>query len=329
MSLSLRDKQTLYHSLAQLVRTGVPFPTALDKLAGTQRGGGRRLIRAVRAGIQAGKTVGESFARQRPAVTQLETSVISAVEKSGQLERGLSELSKYFGALEQARASIIKRCAYPVFLLHFGIIVLNVPTYVLKSPEAFCRETLTAFVFFYAAVAIIAMLAPLLRDAGAVSAAMDRLLSAVPLIGKVRRAFALSRFCTVYGLQLDAGVNVIDSLIAAGSASRSGMVRSAVDGAVPEVRGGAQVGPLLAMSGAFPADFVQSLIVGEETGSLDDELKRMSEELRQQALGTLEVLADWIPKLIYVGIVLYLAYRILSLVQTGIVQPYQSVLKDL
>ncbi|MEI9893039.1 MAG: hypothetical protein WDN28_03780 [Chthoniobacter sp.] len=79
---------------------------------------------------------------------------------------------------------------------------------------------------------------PLLRDFGAVSGVLDRLLNAVPVIGTIRRSFALSRFCTVYGLQLDAGINVIDSVLTAGRSSRSGSVRSAVDSVVPEIRSG-------------------------------------------------------------------------------------------
>ncbi len=328
MSLSLREKQSFYHSLAQLIRTGIPFPAALDKLAGTTRGGARRLVDATRSALANGRTVGEAFSAQRPAVTPLEASVLTAVEKSGQLDHGLRELSEYFGSLAQARALVIRRIQYPVFLLHFGIIVLGAPTLVLKSPRDFLREVGTTFLFIYAAAAIVAMVAPVLRDAGATSAAVDRLLRCVPLIGKVRRSFALSRFCTVYGLQLNAGVNIIDALIAAGRASRSGLVSSAVDSAVPEVRGGAQVGPLLAATGAFPTEFMQSLIVGEETGRLDEELRRMAADLRQEALGTLETLADWLPKFFYVGIVLYLAWKILVLIQTGIAPMYRNALGE-
>ncbi len=328
MSLSLREKQSLYHSLAQLIRTGIPFPAALDKLAATTRGGSRRLVDAARLALANGRTVGEAFAAQRPAVTPLEASVLTAVEKSGQLDHGLRELSEYFGSLAQARALVIRRIQYPVFLLHFGIIVLAAPTLVLKSSREFFREVGTTFIFIYAAAAIVAMVVPVLRDAGATSAAVDRLLRCVPLLGKVRRSFALSRFCTVYGLQLNAGVNIIDALIAAGRASRSGLVSAAVDSAVPEVRGGAQVGPLLAASGAFPTEFMQSLIVGEETGRLDEELRRMAADLRQEALGTLETLADWLPKFFYVGIVLYLAWKILVLIQTGIAPMYRDALGE-
>ena len=328
MSLTLREKQSLYHSLAQLIRTGIPFPTALGKLAGTTRGSARRLVESVRDALTKGRTVGEAFSEQHPAVTPLESSVLSAVEKSGQLDHGLRELSEYFGALAQARATVIKRLTYPIFLLHFGILVLGAPTLVLKSGSAFIHEVGGAFVVLYAAVAIVAMLTHVLRDAGASSAAMDRLLRAIPLLGKVRRSFALSRFCTVYGLQLDAGVNIIDALIAAGRASRSGTVKAAVDAAVPEVRTGAQVGPLLAVSGAFPAEVMQTLIVGEETGRLDEELKRMAADLRQQALGTLETLADWLPKLLYTGIVLYLAWKIVGVIQHDIAPMYKNALSE-
>ena len=328
MSLSLRQKQSFYHSLAQLVRSGVPFPKALDKLAGTTRGSARRLLDSTRKALASGRTVGEAFSAQRSEITPLEASVLTAVEKSGQLDHGLSELSDYFGALAQARATIVKRLTYPVFLLHFGILVLGAPTLVLKSGAEFVRETGGAFVVIYAVVAIVAMITPLLRDAGAGSAPMDRLLNTIPLLGKVRRSFALSRFCTVYGLQLDAGVNIIDALVAAGESSRSGGVRAAVKTAVPEVRGGAQVGPLLATSDAFPMELMQTIIVGEETGKLVEELKRLAKDLREEALGRLETLADWLPKLLYVGIVLYLGWRILGIIQTSIAPMYRSALGE-
>lgn len=324
MSLTLRQKQSLYHSLRQLVRSGIPFPKALDKLAGTTRGDGRRLIDAARKSLQAGHTVGEAFAAQPSIVSQLEIAVVSAVEKSGQLERGLSELSLYFGALNQARQSVIKRCLYPAFLLHFGILILNAPTVFTKDLQHYLRDVGTAFFFVYGVALIVALAVPLLRDFGAVNGLFDRLINAVPVIGTIRRSFALSRFCTVYGLQLDAGINVIDSVMTAGRSSRSGSVCSAVHSVMSELRGGSQVGPLLAASGAFPSDLTQALIVGEETGSLDDELRRMSAEFREKALSSLETFADWLPKFIYIGTVLYLAWKIV-----GIMQGYYSQLGKL
>ncbi|MEP6668991.1 MAG: type II secretion system F family protein [Chthoniobacter sp.] len=328
MSLTLREKQRLYHSLAQLVRPGIPFPSALDKLAPSARGDARRLIEAARKSLHSGHTVGEAFAAQPSIVTPLEIAVISAVEKSGHLERGLSELSEYFGSLHQARVKIRDRCAYPIFLLHFGILVLNVPTMVLKDAHQYWHDVGTAFFFFYGAILIVALATPLLRDGAEGIAALDRLLISIPLLGNIRRAFALSRFCTVYGMQLDAGINVIDSVQSAGRSSLSGLVRSAVDSALPRIRAGSQVGPLLAASDAFPTDLTQALIVGEETGSLDDELRRMAREFRDRALSALERFADWLPKVIYVAIVMYLGWKMLGLIQTTIVPYYRAGLGE-
>jgi type II secretory pathway component PulF len=312
VSLTLREKQSLYHSLGQLVRPGIPFPAALDKLAPATRGDARRLIESARKSLAAGHTVGEAFAAQPSIVTPLEAAVISAVEKSGHLERGLSELSQYFGALDRARQNILTRCAYPVAMLHIGILGLAIPTLVAQDAPHYWRQVGTAFFFIYGIALLVALATPLLRDFGAISSGLDRLLNAFPLLGGIRRSFALSRFCAVYGMQLDAGINVIDSVLTAGRSSRSGLVRSAVDSVVPEIRGGSQVGPLLAASGAFPSDLTQAVIIGEETGSLDDELRRMSAEFREKALSSLEVFADWVPKLITVGMVLYIGWKIIS-----------------
>src|SRR5207248_760947 len=102
-----------------------------------------------------------------------------------------------------------------------------VPTFFSAGASAYGRQVGMLFLIFYGLLAVVALAAPLLRDIGAVSAGIDRLLITFPLIGDIRRSFALSRFCTVYGLQLDAGINVIDSVLTAGRSSRSGLVRSA------------------------------------------------------------------------------------------------------
>ncbi|HEY3897945.1 MAG TPA: type II secretion system F family protein [Chthoniobacter sp.] len=329
MSLSLRKKQDLYHNLGQLVRNGVPFPTALDKLVHATRGETRRLIEAARQSLAQGHTVGESFAAQPEIVTPLEAAVISAVEKSGQLERGLHELSVYFGALNKARGTIIRHSAYPVFVLHVCILIAGVPKQVIQngSVGGYCRDVGTTLLFVYATAFVVGVGAILLRKIAAENSILDRLLITIPVLGTIRRSFALSRFCTVYGIQLDAGINVIDSVLSGARSSLSGLVRSAVDWAVPRIRSGEQVGPLLAASDAFPTDLTQALIVGEETGSLDDELRRLAEEFRDKAITTLEIFAEWLPKMLYVGVLIYGGWQCINLFQMIYIAPLKSLMQ--
>ena len=311
MSLSLREKQSLYHSLAQLVRSGVPFPSALDNLAQTTRGGMRSVVRRLKDGIGQGLTVGEAFARQRPAVGEMEVGVIAAVERAGKLAEGLAQLSAYFGALEQARAGLVKRCAYPAFVLHFGVFTMSLKTLIFGGGLVpYLKETFGVLALLYGLVLVIALLVPLLRDAGSTSALLDGLLRIVPLVGEIRRALSTSRFCATYEMQLDAGINVIDALQAAQRASRSGVIRAAVERAIPEVRGGAQIGGLLAAGTAFPEPMIRSFCVGEQTGEIDQELKRLAAEYLAEGLARIETLAEWLSRFFYIAILGYIGYSI-------------------
>jgi type II secretory pathway component PulF len=127
-------------------------------------------------------------------------------------------------------------------------------------------------------------------------------------------------------MQLNAGINVIDGLQAAQRAGRSGLIRAAVKHAIPELRGGAQVGGLLAASEAFPEPMIRSFCVGEQTGELDEELKRMAEEYQAEGLSRLETLAEWLPRLVYITIAVYVGYKMVKIYQ-GVYQG--PLVKDL
>lgn len=313
MSLSLREKESFYRSLGQLLRSGVAFPAALESLARTSRGSLRQFIAQLKAGASNGGTVAEAFATLRPAVGEMEIGTLSAVERTGKLERGLAQLAEYFGAMAQARSSFWKKSAYPLFLLHFGVLVLALPQALFGGGvSGYLRQTGLTFALIYGVALCLALLFPLLRDAGATSRGIDSLLRALPLFGGLRQAFALSRFCSTYEMQLDAGVNIIDALDSAGRASRSGLIATAVKRALPDVRGGMQVGPLLAGSGAFPQEMIRSICVGEDTGELDRELQRLAVEYQAEGLDRLETLADWLPKILYLVILVCLAYGIVK-----------------
>ncbi len=312
VSLRFREKQSLYHNLGQLLRSGVTFPAALRSLVPSARGGLRRLLAQLNRAIENGSTVAEAFAAQRPAVSEMEAGIVAAVERAGRLDRGLTQLAAYFGALAAARSSAWKKAAYPIFVLHFGILALGVKTLVTDGVGPFLREVGPLFALVYGIALLVALAVPALSDASATSAAMDALLRCVPLVGAIRRNFAVSRFCSTYEMQLGAGVNVMDSLKAAGRASRSGLIAAAVARALPQVAQGSQVGPLLSAGSAFPESMLRDFTVGEQTGRLDEELDRLAEEHRRVALAKLDTLAEWVPRIIYIGVVVYLGYRIVD-----------------
>ncbi|MGB8356429.1 MAG: type II secretion system F family protein, partial [Chthoniobacteraceae bacterium] len=103
---------------------------------------------------------------------------------------------------------------------------------------------------------------------------------------------------------------VMDALTSAGNASQSAMVREVVKKAVPLVRGGSQVGPLLSGSRAFTEAMVRGIKIGEETGALDQELKRLAAAFQDEAVSRLELLSGFITKALYLLVMGYVAWQI-------------------
>jgi type II secretory pathway component PulF len=314
-----RDKQNLYHSLAQLVRSGVDLPGALAKLQTATRGRKRSLLRGLHSALRDGHTIREAFAGQ-PLISTLEAQVVAAAATGGRLDYGFEQLAQYYGAAADAADTLRKRLAYPVYVLHVSVLALGIPKLFTADAGVFLKETISTLGSIYAVAALVWILWVLLRDAGATGAVADQLLRALPLVGKTRRHFAVARFCMIYELQLGAGINVLDALDTAGKASRSGWIRRTVEGILPKVRAGSQVGPLLAASGALPEDVTRGIIVGEDTGRLDHELQRLAATAQAEGLSSLKTASFWIYQMLYLGILLSVAYRIVQSFQQNLSQ---------
>ena len=325
VKLSFRQKQIFYHQLGQLLRSGIPFSRALETLGRQSSGAVQRLVVCLCKSADNGAAVADAFASQVPMISEMEASVMGACERSGRLDESCEYLSDYFTALEESRRTVIRKSAYPLFMLHIGIFVTALPRLFVESGAAYLRNTLGVFLVVYAGAFAAWFAGTLLVRSGATRTSIDAMLRAMPVAGKIRRAFALARFCATYEIQLHAGVNVLDSLESASHASQSALVDSAVQNALPQVRTGEKVAPQLGRSKAFTIEMIRSLEIAEETGNLDSELKRLADEFRREAVARLEMLSEWLPKLIYVSILLFLGYQIISLYQ-GILQSYGKFL---
>lgn len=326
MRLTLRDKQLFYDGLARLFRSGSTFPRAAEMLrAGTRGRLGRFLARVAKA-AQAGDSVLEALAKQRPAVGEMELGIIGAAERSGRLDRACTGLAGYFGALEKARSLVLQRSLYPLVMAHLGIFITAAPKLFLGAGLGeYLAQTAGVLLLAYLAAAVAFCLLREVLRLGQGSVGVDRALRALPGLGGLRASFATARFCATLDAQLEAGVNVLESLARAAQASSSAWVVSHVKAAIPRLQAGASLGDALAQTGAFPREMQRSVRLAEETGELDMELRRLAEDYEQRALRRVENLSDWLPRLIYGLVVLYLGYQMVS-TYSGVLSGYQKAL---
>ena len=310
------EKASLFHELGQLVRTGTPFPKAIEKLARLSSGEARTSLARIKNALNGGSSVGESLLAGTPLITELEACVFTAGDRAGRLDAALDQASQYHAAMAAVRSDIRSRLAYPVFVIHFALLILPLPIVFSQEPGGgllpFFKMVAMTIGGLWLCVFIVAALIRALTSAAARKVAPDRLLRGIPLIGKLRRDFALSRFCSAYHMMLDAGINVLASLEISAAAGGSAILRDAVATALPAVRAGGQVSTALEKTRAFPAPFVRAFAVGEETGELDRELQRIGESYRTAAMRRLTAIAEWFPRLLYIAIMAYIGWRIVS-----------------
>ncbi len=307
-----REKARLYHDLGELLRSGVTFHRAIEKLAQHAQGATSSVMRGLSTAVSAGATMPEALAAQ-PQINGLDAALFTASDRAGMLDHGFALASEYYAALAEARSTMWTRAAYPLFILHFAFLAFNVTKLVNGDGLGeFARAVLAAWAVLWAALVTLIVVGKFLTRAAARSATLDHLLGFIPLVGKLRRAFALSRFSAAFDMQLEAAVNAFDTLSAAAKASASAVIVIACDRALGAVRAGEKVGDALAATHAFPESFTRAFLVGEETGRLDHELRHLASEYRKSAFKRLEAIAEWVPRMLYIGVLIYIGYMVVG-----------------
>ena len=324
VKLDLLQKQTLYHELGQFLRSGIPLSQAVEALAqDTRRGPLRRVLEQLTRLFLSGQSVPAAFAQLQPAVGSLELAMVEAASSSGRLEQAFAYLSNYFGSLETVRSKILSASWWPLLQLHVGIVVINAATQIITAVfqptptqgldgALLARQCGTAFGVLYGGVLLCWLGGVLLLKAARTNPRIDRLINFIPLVGRLRRNFALSRFCATYEMQLQAAINVMDGLRVAADASQSAQVQASVNGMIPKVRAGSSVGPLFAGQRVFPHALQRAMRVGEETGSLDTDLHRWADYYQTASFNALEALSAWVPRIVFLSIAGYLGYEIIQ-----------------
>ncbi len=314
VKLNLREKQSLYHELQQFLVSGIPLPQAVEALMPETGGDVRRVLSRLLKLFLSGESVPAAFASLSPTVGSLEISLIEASSSTGRLEQAFIYLANYFGALETVRAKIVGGLIWPAVQLHIGVLVSNlIPlflggmdwnAYYAAVRHDAGRVLLVAAVIWFAGLT--------LANMGRTDATIDWLLGRLPLAGKLRRNLSLSRFCATYEMQLQAGINIPDSLTAAADASQSARIKAFIARVLPRVRGGESFGSALSGKSVLPAALQRAVRLGEETGDLDENLRRWADYYQKAAINALDAAGRWVPRVFYFFIAGYLIYCILG-----------------
>ncbi|MFN0126336.1 MAG: type II secretion system F family protein [Verrucomicrobiales bacterium] len=296
--MNVLDQRALLHrELARLLEAGFPIDKAATTLLARNPDSlRRRMLEALRDGLQAGGTIAGSL---QPAVTPMEFSLLEASEKGGRIADGFAYLAEFFMMRSRTRSQAIAGLIYPLLVLHLAVVPAALMVNFGKDLKLFFPTALALLGVLYGVVGAVFFAGRWLLRRGEYDRLTDSLLRRVPVFGTWRRSESLSRFCKVLEISLLAGRLPSEAVTLAASAANSALVRAAAERISSETAAGYPLGPSMAGDKAFPVELADSLTSAEIAGSLEKEAGRWSGYFQSEANQAAQLVAAWLPRLVY------------------------------
>lgn len=241
-----------------------------------------------------------------PWLSETDRQLISAGHGSGTLPETLRQMAGQHQTRQRAIRAVVGACLYPLFVLHFAVLVLPAGQLMTGTIADYLRSVLGLLLPFWAVLLLLAAgirwrVRPLFR-----------LGDWLPGIRGYRRFGALRDVCLVLRAFLSAGCRLDEAWYGACQATgRRAYVEAGVRCAAT-IQAGAPPSGVLPELALFPAEFIQVYRNGEETGKLEESLRYLEEEYGLKASASLASASFWYPKVIFLIIALFMAWQVVQ-----------------
>jgi type IV pilus assembly protein PilC len=315
------DIAVLTRQIATMLTAGVPLVQTLQLLAGSHEKKPMREMLAnicteIEAGIQPSKAL-----RQYPRYfDDLYCDLVASGEQSGALDTIFDRIAIYREKAEALKSKIKKALFYPATVIIVALVVTAilllyvVPEFdkIFKSfgaeLPAFTRMVINlsnivqAYWYFLAGgvIALTFVYIHSYRRMESVRDGTDKFILCLPIVGNILQKAALARYARTLSTTFAAGLPLIDGLIAAAGSSGNAVYRKAILSVRNEVMSGMQMNVAMRTTEVFPEMVIQMIMIGEESGSLDDMLSKVAGIYEQQVDDAVDALSSMIEPLIMV-----------------------------
>ncbi len=315
------DIATLSRQITTMLSAGVPLVQSVELLAQSHdKVAMRKLLSTICDDVASGTPFNQALRKHPLYFNKLYCDLVAAGEASGALEKIYDQIATYAEKTEALKSKIKKALMYPTVVVLIAIIVSCILLlYVVPQFEGIFHgfgaelPALTQFVvdlsrglanwwhvsfglIFIGAVAFVQVYKRNTKFHDNV----DMALLKFPIVGMILEKGCLARFSSTLATTFAAGIPLVDALVSASGAAGNAKYSNAIMEIRQDVMGGMQLNTAMRATQIFPPMMNQMVMIGEEAGSLDAMLFKVSGIYQQEVDDMVDGLSSMLEPLIMV-----------------------------
>jgi len=319
--ISEKDITLFTRQLATMMKAGVPLLQSFDIVGkGHSNPAVSRLLLDVKTEVETGSALATAFRKYPLYFDALFCNLVGAGEAAGILDSLLDRLATYKEKILAIKSKIKSALFYPIsiivvaFIITAVIMIFVIPAFKdlfssfgadLPGPTLFVMAVSDYFVkywylifggigfgvwfFFYT-----------WKRSAKMQASMDRMFLRLPVFGDVIRKATMARWTRTLATMFAAGVPLVEALDSVGGASGNYVYVEATKKIQQEVSTGTSLTVAMQNSNVFPNMVIQMVAIGEESGSLDAMLSKVSDFYEAEVDDAVEALSSLMEPMIMV-----------------------------
>ena len=283
--------------LSDMLSAGLQLEPALKSMESRQELGNLKAVSfKIRQIVRDGVNFSAALKKVSPSFGPLYCSLAAAGEASGALDDILKRQAHYLKTLAELQSRLILAMIYPAFLIVAGIgvsivfVTTLIPqlTSLIKSSGgeiplgAAILIGISNFLSQWWLVIVLTLIASFIffkawKDNEANKPAWDRIKLRLPLVGPVITSRFYVQFLETMANLVGNGLPLLRALELSRDATENRSLRVELNKVIDQVGDGRSFSKALIRNGAFPPLLIDMISVGEQTGKIDQSLRRAAE----------------------------------------------------
>lgn len=297
-----RDLLDFTEEFSTLIAAGLPVDKSLRILVNvTESDALRDVISDILYSIEEGSALADAFGRHPKVFSKLYVNMVRAGEAGGVLDIVFDKLAEFLESSQQMRDYVISALIYPALLVSVGVLsvvilmifvipkftvifadmgrALPTSTQILIDISNFIKNNY--ILIFIGAVALYALFKSYIRTESG-RYAYDSLKLKIAYLKDLIRKMEVARFSKTLGVLIKSGVPILNALGIVKDIVENKVISDSLTEVLRGLKEGEGISKPLRMTNQFPPLALHMIVVGEETGKLDEMLVKVSERYEKE-----------------------------------------------